>query len=484
MRIEKDALGELPVPDEAYYGIQTVRCSGNYDVTRHTYSEYPEVIRAMAEVKKACAITNAQIGALGRRKSEAIVQACDEMIAGRFDKEFRVKIYRSQGTGVNMNTNEVLANRANEILTGHRGYDQVHPNTHVNMCQSSNDVFPTAENIVFHRLIDKLGKSAEHFETVLRSKALEFKDTVRLARTGMQDAVPNTWGQVFGGWQCMIQRTRRALLSYSSVFQNIVLGGTAVGTGMGQQPGYAEHIYQNLSSVLGFEVRWARMDNEVIPDSAIFDGMRNTDHQMMLAAHVKALATAAGRIASDLMLVSSGPRSGLREVTLPKFGKGSSGYELGNEPYLPEVMMQVAHQAIAAEQMATYAANEDQLDHGSSNSGGFIELIDTMKTLTQALLLFADQCVAGVRVDEEVCRRNAEYSGSLSTMVSALYGYPTGVKIAKLAEKEGITCKEAALQEHLLPPGVAEELFDVRRLTDRKATVEMFRKYGKLRKIS
>lgn len=484
MRIEKDSLGELPVPDDAYYGIQTVRCSNNYDITQRTYNDYPEIIGAMAEIKKACAITNAQIGALEKEKALAIEQACDEVIAGNFSGQFPVRIYRSQGTGVNMNVNEVLANRANEILTGHRGYEAVHPNTHVNMCQSSNDVFPTCEAIVFYRLITKLAKETKHLEDILASKALEFEDAVRLGRTGLQDAVPNTWGQIFGSWQSMIARNRSALLAYRDVFQEVVLGATAIGTGMGQQPGYSEHIYENLSSIIGFCVRWAQMPDEAIPDSAVFDGMRNTDHHMMLAAHVKAIATAVGRIGCDLMLFSSGPNAGLREIVLPRSGIGTLDYAGENTPYIARLMMQIAHQSAATEQLTTFAANEEQQDHGSVNSGGFIDLVDTIELLTEALPLFTDKCIAGIRVNRDICRKNAELSGSLSTMVSALFGYPTGVKIAKQALKEGISCKEVALKDQLLPKEVAEELFDVKKLTDRRATIAMFKKYGKLRKIS
>lgn len=211
MRMEKDSLGEMAVPDEAYYGIQTVRCSHNYLVSDWTYNDYPEVIKAVAEIKKACAVTNAQIGALDKKKAFAIEQACDEIIEGKFDGQFPVNIWRSQGTGVNMNVNEVLANRANEILTGHKGYDQVHPNSHVNMCQSSNDVFPTAEAIVLYRRLKKVCEALKTLEKEISKKALEFKNSIRLGRTGLQDAVPMTYGQVFGGWHSQIRRNRVSL---------------------------------------------------------------------------------------------------------------------------------------------------------------------------------------------------------------------------------------------------------------------------------
>ncbi|MCI5850501.1 MAG: lyase family protein [Sutterellaceae bacterium] len=332
MRLETDALGEMEIPDDAYYGIQTTRTAANYAVSPHTYGEYMEIVRAVAEVKKACAMTNEEIGALDPRKSRAIQQAADEVIAGKFDGQFPVNVWRSQGTGVNMNVNEVIGNRANEILTGKKGREEIHPNTHVNMCQSSNDVFPTAENIVIYKGIGLVSDSLRHLEETLGGKAFEFRDTVRLGRTGLQDAVPMTWGQVFGGWQSEIQRARKALEAYRPVFQGVVLGGTVLGTGMGQQPGYSERIYGNLSRVLGYDVHPVAMEREVIPDSALFDGMRNTDHHASLMDLLKAAATAMGRIANDLMIFSSGPSAGIRELFLPEVARGRSGIRAKPRP--------------------------------------------------------------------------------------------------------------------------------------------------------
>ena len=219
MRVEKDALGQMNIPDDVYYGIQTVRCMQNHHVTDHSINELPEVIRALAEIKKACAITNESIGALERHKAKAIIQACDEIITEKLRHQFPINIWRSHGTGANMNMNEVIANRANEILTGHKGYDSIHPNTHVNMCQSSNDVYPTVQSIVLYRKIGQALESCQLLEEALGRKAKEFAHIVRLGRTCLQDAVPNTFGQVFGGWQHLIHRNRLKLKSFQSDFQ-------------------------------------------------------------------------------------------------------------------------------------------------------------------------------------------------------------------------------------------------------------------------
>lgn len=483
MRLEKDSLGDLEVPDEAYYGIQTVRCSNNYKIGYHTYNEYPEVIRAVAEIKKACAITNSQIGALNAKKAQAICKACDEVIAGKFIGNFPVNVWRSQGTGVNMNVNEVIANRANEILTGKVSYDEIHPNTHVNMCQSSNDVFPTAEAIVLYRLVLPVIEAAAEIEKTLEHKAEEFKSVVRLARTGMQDAVPMTWGQVFAGWLRSVGRAKEDLAKVRDIFTYGVLGGTAVGTGMGVLPGYPERIYENLSEVVGFKMTQKVYDNEVIKNSAIFDGMRNTDHHSLLMEALKELFASVTRIANDLLLYSSGPRSGINEVVLPYVAEGTQGYEYENTSYLCEMMTDVLGEMVIAEEMAFYSSNEGQLDHGSINSGGFITVVNSLKLAASALKMFKDNCLSGVKVNEDLAREYAELSTSLSTMVSSLFGYPTGVKVAKKAIADNVSCKEVALKEKILDPEVCEEIFDVLALTDRDKTIDLFKKYKSIRNI-
>ena len=483
MRMEHDSLGDLPVPDEAYYGIQTVRCAANYDVTDHTFNELPHVIRAMAEVKKACAVTNAEIGALEKKKAEAIEQACDEIIAGRFADQFPVNVWRSHGTGVNMNVNEVIANRANEILTGHKGYDAVHPNTHVNMCQSSNDTYPACEAIVLYRMIGETLEAVEYMEDALAAKAIEFKNDVRLGRTCMQDAVPMTFGQVLGGWHCLVQRNRMRLERMRPEFQETILGATVLGTGMGQMPGYHEAVYKNLSKVVGFEMRQAKMKNEVIEDSALFDGSANNDGLMVLLGVLKAIACAGGRIGNDLYVFSSGPRTGIGEFILPSIAPGSSIMPGKLNPYMPELLLQIMQQVCSHEQVATYTINESDLDLCSSTCASFMGAMESLELIAKGFRLFTDLCLKGLDVNRAKARKNAEMSTSNATMVSALYGYPIGTRIAKKAFAENISCKEAALREKLIEPDVAEELFDVEKLAHRRDTVAMFAKYGKLRSI-
>ncbi len=483
MRIEKDSLGTMEVPDEAYYGIQSVRCASNYPVTDHTFDELPEILRAMSEIKKACAKTNMEIGALDKSKACAIMQACDEIIAGKFKGQFPVNVWRSHGTGVNMNINEVVANRANEILTGHKGYDAVHPNTHVNMGQSSNDVYPTSTNIVVYRMTGEALKSIRYLEEALGHRAEEFKDCVRLGRTCLQDAVPNTFGQVFGAWHHMVYRNRKMLEDYRETFRGVILGSTVLGTGMGTMPGYFEKIMKNLSEIVGFEVYWPAWKDEKVEDSAVFDEMMNADSLMTLCDLLKTVAMSAARISTDLFILSSGPSGGFGEIKLPAISPGSSIMPGKINPYMPELMHQIMQQACVSAQTATMTQAENDGDETISPGASLLGAMETMENITKGFVLFADLCISGIEVNREKVQANAERSTSLATMVSALFGYEIGTKIAKKAWRENITCKQAALEDKLLSEEVAEELFDVKKLTERKSLVGLFDKFGNIRKV-
>ena len=476
MRIEKDSLGTMEVPDNAYYGIQTVRCRANHDVTNHSFNELPQITRALAEIKMACAITNKQIRKLDASKADAIIEACKEIIDGKHSDQFPINIWRSHGTGANMNANEIIANRANEILTGEKGYDTVHPNTHVNMCQSSNDVYPTVQCIVIYRVIGDALSSVQLLENSLGRKALETKDIVRLGRTCLQDAVPNTYGQVFGGWQHMIHRLRKQLESFRETYREVPLGATILGTGMGQLPGYEERIMPNLSEVLGWKVRKPTWDEENVYDSAVFDAIQNCDQSLLLAGHLKALCCAAARICKDICILSSGPNHGFDELKLKPFN--------GRRPsFIPELMFEVMQRSIAFDQAATLTVNENDSDEAISDSASFIGAIETLELIKNSFKIFAENCIDTLTVNEEKVLRNAEYSTSLATMVSSLFGYEIGTKIAHMAWNEEISCKEATLKSGLLSKDVAEDLYDVKKLTDRRELINMFRKYGEYRKI-
>ena len=325
-------------------------------------------------------------------------------------------------------------------------------------------------------------ESTKLLEKTLGEKAVEFKDIVRIARTCLQDAVPNTFGQVFGGWQHMIYRNRKKLETYREDFKEVVLGATAVGTGMGQQPGYAEHIMENLSKVIGFEVHWPSWEDEQIKDSAAFDGMQNCDHSMILGGYLRALTCAAARICADLCILSSGSRSGFCELILPNYSPKNYSVYI-NYPYIPEMIFQIMQQSIIADHVATLTVNENDSDEAITDSASFLGAMETLHTIADGFRIFANDCIKGIEVNREIVHENAEMSTSLATMVSSLFGYNVGTQIAHKAWNEGISCKQAALEDKLLDKDVADELFDLKKLTDRESMVEMFRRYGQIRHI-
>lgn len=475
MRLEKDSLGTMEVPDHAYYGIQTLRGKANFDVSPKTFNDYPNILKAYAELKKACAFANRDIQALSPEKAEAIAKACDEMAAGKLAGQFPVNVFRGCGTSANMNVNEVIANRANEILTGKKGYDQVHPNTHVNMCQSSNDIFPSVESVVIYREIGNLLNTLKGLESALQVKVEAFADVVKIARTSLQDALPITFGQAFSGYHAAIKRNRLLLEGYQDTYRQAILGATAVGTGMGVMPGFIDSVYKHMSDIVGFEMH---------PHENYIDGMQNADHFLILSAYLKSIAIMVGKMANDFRQLSSGPRGGFNELILPNIA-GDCGIMQGSiYPVIPELMIQMMHQVSANDwgvSLSVPAADTDIVPSAVINYMGTLE---SMELLNNGINLFKTHCLDGIQANVEVCRQYAEGSTSLATMVSALYGYEIGGKIAKISYEQGITCKEAAIRENLLPLDVAEELFDIKKLTELNSTVAMFEKYKNIRSVN
>lgn len=474
MRKETDALGEMMLPDEVYYGIQTARNQQFFNITNDTLVMYPSFLKAMALVKKACALANKEIGALDAAKADAIVQACDEMAAGTFDRNFPLCIFRGSGTPFNMTANEVISNRANEIMTGHKGSDAVHPNTHVNMCQSSNDVVPTAKSMAVHSELGRVIEAAAYLEGAFTAKAEEFKDVVKIGRTCLQDAVPITLGQEFSGYAAGLGRNRRLLEETRRRWNKGLLGATAVGTGLGCMPGFTDAIYRHLSAVCG---------REIIPNPNLFDGMQASDDYIVLHAQLHALATVAAKTACDLRLMGSGPRAGLGEIVVPAVQPGSSIMPGKINPVIPELMILACHKVAGNHTALAFGAFSGELDLGPSSATPIRGMLSSIDILTRCMTVFADKCVKGLTANHERCRAEAERSTSLATVLSALFGYQVGNTIAKIADAEGITPREAALRAKLLTPEAAADLFNLLALTDVGKTEALFEKYSDIRNL-
>ncbi len=466
MRYEHDSLGELALPDEAYYGINTERGRRNFAVSGITIGHYPIFLHVLAKIKKAAAITNAEIDGLATPIAQAIGQACDEVVSGKIRAEqFPVDMIQGGGcVSTHMNMNEVIANRANELIAGEKGYDFVHPNNHVNMGQSTNDVLPTTLKLTVHFYLLNLINSLSVLEEILVEKVSEFNDVVKLSRTCLQDAVPITLGQEFSAYLALVQRSIRKLEFQADGCLDVPIGATAVGTSLGVRPGYLDKIYANLSKVMGVTVR---------RDPNFFDGLQNGDFFVQLSGTVKSIATGLSKMATDLRILSSGNRSGMKELILPAVQAGSSIMPGKINPSYPELINQVAYLVCGNDLTITMAVEGIELDLNIWDSIISKSLFESLEVMTRAITLFAHNCVRGIEANREECKSQAENTLSLALVISMVFGYEVGVKVAKYAHKGGLSIKHAAIELGVLTPEMANDLLDTHMLTDSKRSGEI-----------
>lgn len=473
MRIEHDGLGELELPENAYYGIVSERNRRAFDVGPLTLDNYPSYIRAVALCKIACARANVEIGALDSEKAKYIEMAAREVADGKFKGEFVVNIYRGSGTPTNMIVNEVVAHRANELMVGSKT-GPIHPNTHVNMCQSTNDLIPTAKEMVVYDELGKVIEAAGYFAEAFEKKAEEFADVIKMGRTCLQDAVPLTLGQEFGAYGHAARRLEKRLKIEREHWNKSCLGGTAVGTGMSCLPGFRAVIAEKLTEVCGRPIE---------TEEDLFDGMMATDGLVIAHAHVQALATLVWKAARDIRLLGSGPRAGFGEINLPAVAPGSSIMPGKVNPVIPEMVFLTADRVSANHTGLVMGVLSGWLELGTSSGIPVKSFIESCDLLSRSMKVFVDKCVSGITANREHCLEMTEMSTSLATMVSTLFGYEVGTKIAHAAIDENITCKEAARRSGLLPVEAVEELFDVKNLVDPDRMEELFKKYQNFRKV-
>lgn len=458
-RQEEDSLGSVTIPGDAYYGAQTERARQNFDVSGQFIGDFPRYVTAIVEVKKAAALANADIGVLRQPVADAICQAADEVIAGEFDRtQFPVDML-SAGGGVspNMNVNEVLANRANEILSGSKGYDLVHPNNHVNTGQSTSDALATAMNVALHRDILALVDSVRLLEQVIGEKIEQYRDTVKLSRTCLQDAVPITFAQEFSAYLAVAQRGVERLTAAAEACLDVPMGGTVVGTGLGVGAGYVTRIYPRLREVTGLALR--RHPN-------FFDAFQNGDIFQYISTTFKALATNLAKMSKDLRLLASGPRVGMAEITLPAVQAGSSFLPGKINPVMPELMIQIGYQVCGNDMVVTMAVEGAELDFNAWTGVIAKNLFESCRLLTDAIPLFAEKCLRGLEVRSERCRDSAHNTLALSSIVATVFGYDAGARAAYHAANNGTSIREAAVALGILSPAAAERLLDPVILTD------------------
>ena len=455
-RREYDSIGYMEVPSDAYYGVQTLRAKENFRIT--ALPMHPTFIKNIVLIKKAAAITNRDGGFLTTRVADAIIAACDEIIAGKLRGQFVVDaIQGGAGTSANMNANEVIANRAIELLGGQKGdYTIVHPNDHVNMSQSTNDVIPSAGKMTVIELMTGLTRELTRLDNMLSQKAAEFAHVLKLGRTQLQDAVPMRLGQTFRSYSSAL---RRDLLSKSFLVKllgGLNLGGTAIGSAINTTPYYLAHIMENLNAVSGMRLRTAY---------DLFDSTQNLDGFVRVSATLKACAVTLSKMCNDLRLLSSGPRGGLGEINLPPRQNGSSIMPGKVNPVIPEVVSQVAYQVIGNDVTITMAAEAGQLELNAFEPVLFRNLFESIDCMRGAVQTLVDNCLSGITANEDRCLEHLERSCCMATALSPVIGYKRAADIAKEALRTGKTVRELAQKENI-PQAELDHLLDPARSTD------------------
>ncbi|MCF2641134.1 aspartate ammonia-lyase [Roseburia hominis] len=458
MRLESDSIGTMEVPEEAYYGVQTLRAKENFAITGNKM--HPVFIKELAKVKKACAITNRNAGSLELELAEAIIRACDEVIRGRFSEEFIVDaIQGGAGTSANMNMNEVLANRANELLGGRKGdYSRIHPNDHVNMAQSTNDVIPTAGKLTVLELLKPLVRELGRLEMELNIKAEEFDDVIKMGRTQLQDAVPMRLGQTFRGYASMVLRDKKRIENSYKEMYAVNLGGTAIGTAINVPDSYLYNIVPNLSKVTGYPLKQAEN---------LFDATENLDGFVAVSGALKACAVDLSKMCNDLRLLSSGPRTGFGEINLPAKQNGSSIMPGKVNPVIPEVVSQVAFHVVGHDMTITMAAEAGQMELNAFEPVVFYNLFDSVTTLKEAVETLVDNCIKGITANRERCKELMESSVGIVTALCPHIGYKKSADIAKTALKTGKTVREIVLENEFMDEKTLEQVLNPYAMTER-----------------
>ena len=456
-RIERDPLGEKAVPASALYGIQTLRAAENFPISG--LRPLPAFVDAVVWIKRSAALTHKETGRLEPRLADAIVRAADEVLTGQHRDQFIVDVYQAgAGTSHNMNVNEVLANRANEILGGKRGeYSPVHPNDHVNMAQSTNDVIPTAMRLATLATLPGALVALEQLVHSLLAKGVAFDDIIKSGRTHLQDATPIRLGQEFTAYSHTVQRHRDKLVQAADWLREMNIGGTAVGTGINAEPEYPRLMVGHLHQVSGLELREGRDRIQLMQsmgDIATFSGA--------LRAYVLDL----NKIANDIRLLASGPRTGLAEIVLPAVQPGSSIMPGKVNPSIAEMVNQVCYQALGLDLTVAMAAEAGQLELNVMMPVITHNIVFALTIVGNASRVLAERCVDGIEADAAQCAYWLERSPALVTALAPKIGYAEAAKLAKEAVATGLTVKQLLEKKQLLPKEELEDVLDLRAMTE------------------
>jgi len=452
-RIEHDLLGDREVPAAAYYGVHTLRALENFDITNISIAVYPDLIRALAQIKKAAAQANQKLGLLDAKRVDAISAACDEIIGGNWHDQFVVDVIQGgAGTSTNMNANEVIANRALELLGHQRGeYQYLHPNEHVNMSQSTNDVYPTALKLATYVGIFRLVDAMAYLRAAFERKAEEFADVLKMGRTQLQDAVPMTLGQEFSTYAVMLGEDEERLKEAALLIREINLGATAIGTGINAHPDYAPLVCRRLAEISGIPVVTAPNLIEATQDCGSF---------VQLSGVLKRVAVKLSKVCNDLRLLSSGPRAGFNEINLPPRQAGSSIMPGKVNPVIPEVVNQIAFEVIGNDTTVSFAAEAGQLQLNAFEPIIAHSLFKSVLHLGKGCKTLADYCVDGITANRDSLRASIERSIGIVTALNPYIGYANATEVAAEAHRSNRGVAEIVLERKLMSP---EQLAEVLR---------------------
>jgi aspartate ammonia-lyase len=456
-RREKDPLGPLDVPSEALYGVQTLRAKQNFPISG--LSPLEPFVTAQIWIKKAAALTHRETGRLDAQRADAIVAAADEVLSGKHREHFIVDPYQAgAGTSHNMNINEVLANRANEILGGRRGeYAPVHPNDHVNMAQSTNDTIPTNIRLAALSQLGAFDRAFENLRGALADKGVEFDDIVKAGRTHLQDAMPIRLGQEFTAYAGSIARGLRRVNEAADYLRDLGIGGSAVGTGVTVEEEYPALMNKYLREITGLDLRVGEDRVQL---------MQSMGDVAAFSAQMRVLAIDLSKIASDLRLMVMGPRTGIDEIQLPAVQPGSSIMPGKINPSIPEMVNQVCFQVMGCDTTVAIASEHGQLELNVMMPVIAFNLLLSMRILTNAANALADRCVKGIEANREMCEYWVERSAALATALAPQIGYARAAELSKQSVKEGVLIRELVKREHVLPDDQIDEVLDLRKMTE------------------
>lgn len=455
--LEHDLLGEREVSDDHYYGIQTLRAVENFAITGIPISHYPRLIHSLAYIKKAAALTNLELGLLPAEIAQAIAAACDDILRGELLSDFVVDVIQGgAGTSTNMNANEVIANRALEHLSLPKGrYDVLHPLNHVNLSQSTNDVYPTALRLTLSMKLDGLVVEMQGLQKALHAKGAEFSNVIKMGRTQLQDAVPMTLGQEFEAWSVTVGEDIARVREAQALLREINLGATAIGTGLNAPPKYAELVTIKLRELSGVPV---------VKSQNLVEATQDAGAYVQLSGVLKRVAVKLSKISNDLRLLSSGPRAGLGEINLPPMAPGSSIMPGKVNPIIPEVVNQVAFEVIGNDLTVTMAAEAGQLELNAMEPVMAYSLFTSLDMLGRACRTLVTRCIEGITANREHLRQMVEHSIGLVTALNPLLGYEKATEIAEQALRTGKSVVEVVLEKGYLSQEQLEQVLSPQRM--------------------